>query len=163
MKTRWIALILCCALMAMCAPAMASSYNGDLPEQMFKNAMDALVLMSYGEYQEAIDILDFSENEPSADDFRLFAEAGLTMLTSGVQTEVAVACYTDDYGWILGVPLWKPDSMDIETFVLRSSDGATFDGYTSATWQFMDSLARKSSNVAVYRTAEQKQKIVVTD
>jgi len=160
-KCRLLCLVL--ALMLACAPAMAqkSDYSGTLPEEMFLNAKQALSLMSYGEYKEALEVLGM--NTALADDFKFFAEASFATLSEGVQQQVSVAFLTEEYGWIIAVPLWEPDAIDVDTFLLHSSDGLTFDGYTSATWEFVDQLLPMSYDTIWYDRYEPGSKFVVAD
>lgn len=154
-----LALILC----VISVPAMAekSDYSGTLPEEMFLNAKQALSLMSYGEYESALSWLGL--NTSQADEFKFFCDASFTSLSDGVQLEVAVACLTEEYGWIMAIPLWEPDAIDVETFLLHSSDGLTFDGYTSATWEFVDQLLPLSMDTIWYDRYEPGSKFVVAD
>ncbi|MDO4739704.1 MAG: hypothetical protein Q4A66_03475 [Eubacteriales bacterium] len=158
---RILCLMLLACLLTAAAHAGSDEYRGTLPEEMFLNAKQALSLMSYGEYEAALETLGLDPAQ--AGDFRFFAEASFTSLFDGVQLEVAVACLTDDYGWILAIPLWEPDAIDVETFLLHSSDGQTFDGYTSATWEFVDELLPKSKDTIWYDRYEPGDKFVVAD
>lgn len=153
-----IALLLCISATAL---ADTGGYSGSLPEEMFDAAKYCLCYMSYGMYQDALTLLGFSS--PTAEEFKLFAEASFPTLSDGVQTDVAVACLTDEYGWIIAIPLWKPDAMDVDTFLLHSSDGATFDGYTSATWEFVSTLLTQSKETIWHDRYEPSSKFVVAD
>ena len=158
--------MICLALILMCigAPALAdtgSGYSGTLPEEMFLDAKQALSLMSYGEYGAALETLGLDSSQ--ADEFKFFSEASFTSLSDGVQLEVSVACLTDEYGWILAIPLWEPDFIDVETFLLHSSDGLTFDGYTSATWGFIRDLLPYSRDTIWYHSYEPGQKFIAAD
>lgn len=156
----WIFLIL---LALAAAPLGAFAAEDEMPETMFTNAKEALSLMSYGEYEKALEIIAFSSNEPTVEDFKFFADASFTMLEGGVQKDVAVACLTDEYGWLLAVPLWEPDAMDIDTFVLHSSDGLTFDNYTSTQWSFISDLLTKSTKVIWHEAYEPGEKYILPD
>ncbi|MBQ3222081.1 MAG: hypothetical protein IJB41_00565 [Clostridia bacterium] len=151
------------ALMLACAPAFAekSDYSGTLPEEMFLDAKQALSLMSYGEYAAALETIGLDAKQ--ADEFKFFAEASFSSLSDGVQLKVAVAFLTEEYGWIMAIPLWEPDAIDVETFLLHSSDGSTFDGYTSATWEFVDQLLPLSIDTIWYDRYEPGSKFVVAD
>lgn len=138
-----------------------SEYNGTLPEELFTSAKEALRLMSYGQYGSALEALGFSAD--SAEDFKLFADANFTSLAEGVQTDVAVACLTDEYGWLLAIPLWEPDATDVDTFVLHTSDEVSFDRYTSSTWGFIEQLLTQSTDTIWYNSYESEPKLVVPD
>lgn len=157
--------ILCIALVILCigsaAVAETGNYSGSLPEEMFLDAKQALSLMSYGEYEQALETLGLSATP--VEEFSFFAEASFSYLSDGVQLEVAVACLTEEYGWILAIPLWEPDAIDVETFLLHSSDGLTFDGYTSATWEFVDQLLLLSKDTIWYNSYEPACSYVVAD
>ena len=152
-----LALILAC----IGATAYADQYSGTLPEEMFLNAKQALSLMSYGEYADALDTLGLDSSQ--ADEFKFFADASFTGLSDGVQLEVSVAFLTDEYGWILAIPLWEPDFADVETFLLHSSDGATFDGYTAATWGFVCDLLPYSCDTIWYHSYDPGRKFIAAD
>ncbi len=159
MKVRCILFALVLAIcLGGAAQAEGEVYTGSLPEEMFLNAKQALGLMSFGEYDEALEVLGMTAT--NVEDFKFFAEASFSSLSDGVQLEVSVACLTDEYGWILAIPLWEPDAMDVETFLLHSSDGLTFDGYTSATWEFVDQLLVQSYDTIWYYRYEPGDKYV---
>ena len=156
---RMIALVL--VLLCISAPALAEEYSGTLPEEMFLNAKQALSLMSYGEYKQALETIGLDSSQAS--EFKFFCDASFTGLSDGVQLEVSVACLTDEYGWILAIPLWEPDFADVETFLLHSSDGLTFDGYTSATWGFISDLLPHSRDTIWYHSYDPGQKFIAAD
>lgn len=124
------AFLLCAALLA-AFPIIASAKN--LDEALFKDGKEALTLISYGEYQKALDKLNFTE-PPAESDFEDFVCFELdSVLTQMVQTDVAV-CYHKGKKLYLAIPVEEPVSRDVETLVLSSSDGKQFDGYKSASW-----------------------------
>ncbi len=135
---RWTALLLSAALLA-ATPLLVSAKT--LDEALFDNAKEALTLISYGEYQKALDKLDFV-NPPSEADFEDFVCFELdAALTQAVQTDVAVA-YHKGKKLYLAIPVEEPSSRDVETLVLSSSDGAQFDGYKSDTWGDVTKLVK---------------------
>ena len=162
-KKRLLACALLVALALLPAVSLADGYSGSLPEDLFTRAKEALSLMSYGEYKSAVETLSLNGANPTANDLRFFAEASFTTLGDGVQKDVAVACLTDDYGWLIAVPLCAPDAADVETFVLHSSDGQTLDGYTAASWSFIDGLLSRSSEVIWWQKYVPGKKVVVAD
>jgi hypothetical protein len=127
---RWTAFLLCAALLS-AFPVIASAR--DLNEALFQDAKDALTMISYGEYQKALDKLNFTE-PPSAAEFEDFVCFDLdSVLTQTVQTDVAV-CYHKSKKLYLALPVEEPVSRDVETLVLSSTDGEQFDGYKAARW-----------------------------
>ncbi len=127
---KWTAFLLCAALLA-ATPVLASAK--ELNEALFDDAKEALTLISYGEYQKALDKLNFTE-PPAESDFEDFVCFELdSVLTQAVQTDVAV-CYHKSKKLYLAIPVEEPVSRDVETLVLSSSDGEQFDGYKAAKW-----------------------------
>ena len=155
------AVVLCLALLPVVS--LADGYSGSLPEDLFTRAKEALSLMSYGEYQSAVDTLALKGASATADDLRFFAEFSFSTLHDGVQKTVAVACLSDDYGWLIAVPLCAPDAADVETFVVHSGDGQTLDGYTAASWSFIDDLLGRSREVIWWQKYTPGKKVVVAD
>lgn len=127
------------------AYAGSGEYNGSLPEEMFIQAKSALALMSYGSYEDALELLGIGG--VSAKDFKFFAETSFSTLSGEVQQDVAVACKGSGTEWIIAVPLLEPSAMDVEAFLLHSSDGETFDGYTAATWGAVDDIVADANEV----------------
>ncbi len=127
---RWTAFLVCAALLA-AFPVIASAK--DLNEALFQDAKDALTLVSYGEYQKALDKLNFTQ-PPAESDFEDFVCFELdSVLTQTVQTDVAV-CYHKGKKLYLAIPVEEPVSRDVETMVLSSTDGEQFDGYKALSW-----------------------------
>jgi hypothetical protein len=127
---RWAAFFLCAALLA-AFPVVASAKN--LNEALFEDAKDALTMISYGEYQKALDKLNFTQppTEAEFEDFVCFELD--SVLTQTVQTDVAV-CFHKSKKLYLAIPVEEPVSRDVETLVLSSTDGEQFDGYKAASW-----------------------------
>lgn len=142
---RWTALLLCAALLA-AFPVIASAK--DLNEALFGDAKEALTMISYGEYQKALDKLNFAK-PPSAADFEDFVCFELdSVLTQTVQTDVAV-CYHKGKKLYLAIPVEEPVSRDVEVLVLSSANGEQFDGYKAASWGDVMKLV-KQDDAAVW-------------
>ena len=128
---RRLAAFLLCAALLSAFPVIASAR--DLNEALFQDAKDALTMISYGEYQKALDKLNFTE-PPSAAEFEDFVCFELdSVLTQTVQTDVAV-CFHKSKKLYLALPVEEPVSRDVETLVLSSTDGEQFDGYRASSW-----------------------------
>jgi len=140
MNVRKIAALLLCAALLAASPIIASAR--DLNEALFEDGKEALTLISYGEYQKALDILNFTK-PPSASEFEDFVCFELdSVLTQTVQTDVAV-CYHRGKKLYLAIPVEEPVSRDVETLVLSSADGERFDGYRAASWGDVAKLVRQ--------------------
>lgn len=145
---RWAAFFLCAALLA-ALPVSASAK--DLNEVLFEDAKEALTMISYGEYQKALDKLNFTEppTEAEFEDFVCFELD--SVLTQTVQTDVAV-CYHRSKKFYLAIPVEEPVSRDVEALVLSSADGEQFDGYKAATWGDVMKLV-KQDDAAMWNEA----------
>jgi len=142
---RWTAFLLCAALLA-AFPVIASAK--DLDEALFQDAKDALTMISYGEYQKALDKLNFKE-PPSAAEFEDFVCFELdSVLTQTVQTDVSV-CFHKGKKLYLAIPVEEPVGRDVETLVLSSTSGEQFDGYAAASWGDVMKLV-KQDDAAVW-------------
>jgi len=131
MGIRRLAAFLICAALLAATPLLASAKA--LDEMLYDDAKEALTLMSYGEYQKALDKLNFTV-PPSAAEFEDFVCFELdSVLTQAVQTDVAVSFQRSKKLW-LAIPVEEPVSRDVETLLLSSSDGLQFDGYRAAAW-----------------------------
>ena len=150
------AFALCAALFAM-TPLVVSAKA--LDSKLFDQAKDALTLISYGEYQKALDKLNF-KNPPDAADFEDFVCFELdSVLTQAVQTDVAVS-FQKGKKVYLAIPVEEPSSRDVETMVLSSSDGKQFDGYASDTWEDVMKQVRRDK-AAVWDEAYDPGTLVV--
>ncbi len=142
MKRKILALIL--AMLVFCASAYAAA---KLDTQLIDNAKQALSLISYGEYKKAIKQLAFSKNAPTASELSEFASTSLSDLGYvTVQTDVAVA-YRLDSGWRVAVPIEEPTYDSVQTLVLRSKDGQSFDAYKAMSWYEVESEAASADKV----------------
>ncbi len=161
MKVRLICFIVMICLTT-AIPAYASSTNeGSLPEEMFTQALTAFSYMGSGDYASAIKTLGLSNVK--ADDFKLFAASGLPSISKGVQTEFALAVHSNTYGWLIALPIWAPDSLDVETLLLHSSDSKTFDSYSATTWAFVEKLIQDSVEIIRYNSKSESGKYLVPD
>lgn len=144
MKKRMTALILCLMLLIP-ACAMAESAQVTPMDMMFQRLKDALILLSLGETDQALETIGFVfdvESELTEDSFRELTEMELVLLDSGmVQTEVAV-CWLDEMGvYHFGIPLVEPISLDVEALVLCSRDLINFSSYYATTWGALQETA----------------------
>jgi hypothetical protein len=127
---KWIALALCAALFA-ASPLIANARG--LDESLFDSAKEALTLLSYGEYQKALDKLNFT-SAPTASEFEDFICFELdSVLTQAVQTDVAVAFQKSGKYWV-ALPVEEPVSRDVQVLLISSADGVRFDGYRAGAW-----------------------------
>ncbi len=124
--------ILLALLMLFSTAAFASEIPQISPE-LFFGAKQALVCIAAGEYERLVTLLPFSDVAPSANEWRTFVEGNFWNLPETVQTDYAVAYWTQ-FGWMLAVPVSEPVSADIETMVFTSTDGNACSGYRYATW-----------------------------
>lgn len=142
-KTIGCLLILIVFLSATAAYAQAPS----LSESLFKYAKSALKCLAIGDYQKVVTSLPFSGVAPSAKEWSSFVEGSFDSLSGEApQTKYAVAYWTGKV-WKVAVPLAKPDSKDIETFVLVSEDGSSFSGYGCSSWGSVSKEYQKSDYV----------------
>ena len=148
MKKRMLAMALCLMLM-LSGSAMAEELTP--MDDLFERAKEALALLSYGEVDQALELLDFAfdvESGLTEDTFREFVEESLTLLDSGsVQLEVAV-CWLDEAGvWHLGIPLVEPVSWDVEALVLDSRDLKAFSSYSASDWGTLEEASALAEEV----------------
>ncbi len=156
---RWTAIALSAALMA-AFPLLTSAKA--LDDSLFDSAKEALTLMSYGEYEKALNKLDFV-NPPSEADFEDFVCFELDdVLTQAVQTDVAVS-FRRGKKVYLAIPVEEPSSRDVETLVLSSSNGAQFDGYRAATWGDVTKLANDDAGAVWNEPYDPGTLVVVPD
>lgn len=152
-----IVLLLLTALL--CVPLAA---RAELKDALFDRAKQAVNLLSYGEYQKAIDKLAFSDNEPTADDFERFVEDNLDGVFSAVQSRVAVG-YKKGSSWRLAVPVEEPSYGGVQALVLRSKDGKTFDAYTASSWRDVMADVDESASVVWNEAYEADDPVFLTD
>lgn len=146
---RILCIVLALTVMSIAIPAMA-----DVPQisnNLFSNAKQALVYLASGEYERLVTLLPFSDVSPSASEWQNFAEGNFSTLADGVQTDYAVAYWTGSI-WKLAVPVSVPNDGSVETLVLSSADGASFNGYRYADW----SQVKSEYEAAPYVTWDQE-------
>ena len=107
-------------------------------DSTFSCAKNALLLLSQGDEQGALDLISFqfTSDKYSSDGFIACVRKYLPdIVNTSVQTEVAV-CYWESIGshWLIAVPVNEPSDGDVLCLVLMSSDKSTFDGYAVLTW-----------------------------
>ena len=155
---RLLAAALALALLLLPMAALAAP-----SDKMFLSAKQALNLISYGEYQKAIDKLKVSSGEPTAEDFEQFIADNLDSVFYGsVQNTVAVA-YKKGSGWKLAVPVEEPDSGAVQALVLKSKNGKSFDGYTAMTWSDVRMEVDESGSVTWNEAYEPGTLVIVAD
>ena len=127
MKKRIAMLLAAAILLCGCALAEVPKLSGKL----FDGAKKAVTYLSSGAYERLVTDLPYSGTAPSAAEWERFA--GSFSSLSGAQTRYAVA-YWNGGSWCVAVPLRAPDSDGVETLVLTSGDGSSFNGYRCVAW-----------------------------
>lgn len=139
---------ICCILVVMLL--MSATAFADVPKlssEMLSTAKQALSCLGAGEYERLVTMLPYSDVAPSADEWQSFAQNNFTTLGGGVQTEYAVAYWTGSV-WKLAVPVSAPSDGTVETLVLSSADGSTFNGYRYADWSQVQEEYESASYVS---------------
>lgn len=156
--------ILCIVLVLMVMSAAVSAM-ADVPQissGLFANAKQALVYLASGEYERLVTLLPFSDVSPSASEWQSFAEGNFSTLADGVQTDYAVAYWTGSV-WKLAVPVSVPSDGSVETLVLSSADGTSFNGYRYADWSQVKSEYETAPYVTWDREYIDANPVVTTD
>ena len=128
--------ILCLALaglllLGLCGAALAVP---KLSETLFDYAKATLTCLAAGSYDKIVTNLPFSDVSPSADEWARFANGNFSALNgTEPQTRYAVAYWTGRV-WKVAVPVSEPDNSGVETLVLSSEDGSSFNGYGCMSW-----------------------------
>lgn len=130
---RHIAIVLAVLMLCMTAAACAEASVPQVSSNLFLSAKQALVYLASGEYERLVTLLPFSGVAPSASEWQGFAEGNFLTLSGEVQTEYSVAYWTG-MDWKLAVPVYAPESGDVEALVLTTADGMTFSGYRYCKW-----------------------------
>lgn len=134
------AMILCAVAVLSAGCALAETAGPG--EDFFDRGREALMLLSLGETDRALEVLDFAfdaESMQSEEGFRQFVSNSFSLLDSGVvQSEVAVCWLGEDGIWRLGLPIVEPAAGDIEVLVLDSCDLTVFCGYSATTWGLLE-------------------------
>ena len=68
------------------------------------------------------------------------------ILSTSVQSDVAAAFLKDEV-WYVAVPVEPPSYDGVQTFVLRSKDGARFDTFKKMDWYEVESMMDLSSQI----------------
>ena len=127
-KTAWV-LAVCIALGLLYAAGAGAS--PELNEKLFSKAKQAVSLMSYGEYDEAIQKLNLDVN---ADELERFVCEELSdVFSATIQQEVGVA-YWDGSLWTIAIPIKEPTDGTVQTFYITSEDGQSPSGYGAKSW-----------------------------
>lgn len=156
---KWMAAVLA-AILAFMLPIVALA---ELEKTLFDDAKQAVSLLSYGEYQKAIDKLDFSDNQPDSEEFARFVDENLdSVLYGDVQCSVAVG-YRKGSAWRLAVPVEEPEDGSVQVLVLRSKDGQSFDAYTATSWRDVMAEVDESETVIWNEAYEPDDQVFLTD
>ena len=129
-RKKYIAMV-ALMLLALCGNALAVP---KLSESLFDYAKATITCLASGSYDKIVTNLPFSDVSPSADEWERFAKGNFSNLTgSDPQTRYIVAYWTGR-AWKVAVPVSEPSSSGIETLVLTSEDGSSFNGYGCMSW-----------------------------
>ncbi len=119
------------------------------PEEFYLRGREALMLLSQGETELALEKLAFVfdvEGGLTEETFREFTEGLMLLSPEAVQVDVAL-CWLDELGvWHLGIPLVEPISWDVEVLVLDSRDLNIYCGYSLANWGMLEEIALTASH-----------------
>ncbi len=136
--------VVCALLLALLAPLAAAETVSPPPDSAYKNAKEAVSLISYGEYDMAISKLGLANVTKKA--LKDFIDTNCKEIYMGsVQTEVSVAWY--DETWLLAVPFEAPDDAAVGALVFTLADGKTFDGMQFMRWEDVEEGYSSSSEV----------------
>lgn len=118
-----VAALLLTASVALAAPSFS--------DKLFGRAKDAVSLISYGEYEKAVETLGLSMGASELEEF--VSDDLSDIFYVSVQKEVSVAYYTGKR-WIVAVPIEEPSDDNVMALALSSSDGSSFDAYRAMNW-----------------------------
>ncbi|MEA4898905.1 MAG: hypothetical protein VB067_00785 [Christensenellaceae bacterium] len=159
MKSKLLPILL--ILLAVASPALAKPAK--LDTALIDDAKQALTLMADGEYKQALKVLAFVKNEPSAAQLSEFAQASLSDLPNvAVQTEVTVA-YRLKGVWRVAVPIEAPSFDSVQTLVLRSKNGKAFDAYKAMSWYEVESDLASADPVIWQEAYEPSEMFLAAD
>lgn len=131
MKKKILSVLIALTLIGLCGSAMAVP---KLSESLFDYAKATITCLAAGSYDKIVTNLPFSDVSPSADEWERFAKGNFSDLCgSAPQTRYIVAYWTGRV-WKVAVPVSEPDSSNVETLVLTSEDGSSFNGYGCMSW-----------------------------
>lgn len=127
-KRAWVLAV--CIALGLCYASGAGA-SPELNERLFSRAKQAVSLMSYGEYDEAIQKLKL---DVEADELEQFVCDELSdVFSATIQQEVGVA-YWDGSQWTVAVPIKEPTDGSVQTFYIISEDGESASGYGAMSW-----------------------------
>lgn len=127
---KMLAVLLAVLLVSACA--YADTVPG-ISNSLFSDAKEALSLLSYGEFAEVSELLQFAGSAPTESEWENFAKNFSTLNGGTVQRDVSVAYWTGG-AWCLAVPVSEPSSDSVEALVLTTDDGTSFSGYKYSNW-----------------------------
>ena len=131
MKKILLSVLIFLTLISLCCSALAVP---KLSESLFDYAKATINCLASGSYDKIVTNLPFSDVSPSADEWERFAKGNFTSLSGAQpQTQYIVAYWTGRV-WKVAVPVSEPSSSDVETLVLTSEDGSSFNGYGCMSW-----------------------------
>lgn len=134
-----IAALLLCTSLAYAAPAPSDA--------LFTYISDAMNLLAAGAYDRVVATLPFSDAAPSADEWKNFAEGSFSTLTGAMPQSEYIVLYWYGNVWKVAMPIYEPASDTVETLVLSSEDGVSFNGYGCALWGSVRNEYESSSHV----------------
>ena len=99
----------------------------------FDTGKEALALLSYKEYGQALSLLQMTDVAPEA--FAASMESDFRTLFRGtVQTDVAVLFSDGDGKWYLAIPVTEPSDDRVETMVFSLGSGQRCTDVSCMTW-----------------------------
>ncbi len=136
--------VVCALLMALLMPFAVAETVTPPPDSAYKNAKEAVSLISYGEFDMAISKLGLASMTKKQ--LKSFIDTNCKEIYDGsVQTEVSVAWF--DEIWLLAVPFEAPDDAAVGALVFTLTDGKTFDGVQFMRWEDVEEGYSSSSDV----------------
>ena len=138
-----LVLAVCLIFSSLAAQAVSVS---DISDSMFLNAKKAIYLLATEDYESIVEILPFSGEGPSAEEWASFAGNFTSLSPDLVQTDISVAYWTGS-NWNLAVPVSVPSNGNVEALILISDDGHNFTGYRYSTWSNVSSGYQASDYV----------------
>lgn len=146
------AALLLCSAAALAAPSLS--------DKLFDKAKNAVSLISYGEYEKAVDTLGL---DMSASELEEFVSNDLSdIFYVSVQKDVSVGYYTGKR-WIVAVPIEEPYDDGVLALALSSSDGKGFDAYRAMSWGDVMSGVSQSDDVTWNVAYDQGSPFIVPD
>lgn len=127
MRRRMAAIVSVCLMLALAVSAMAEP-----PESAYRQAKEAVRLISYGEYEMALNRLGMQEQMQAAALKRYIDQNCGEIHRGSVQTDVSVAWF-DGSVWQLAVPFEAPEDDAVGALVFTLS-GNAFSGIDFMRW-----------------------------